>query len=204
MAEEAAATDAALRRADESVSLKFTRLMKATTSPYGSLTDPPIVSVVTALVLMAVLVARNLGVRGMLLTLLSVTMLVPLALAVLLTLLLGNARSEVVGWLAKLPFSVDNMNAVLNGLGEALEINFTGDIPVTEALNAELDKVHPDTFVTETSAEQRRVEVRIGVVDSKRNPAGSNHQRFLRVKAIVEQVLVPLSSTHPIATVRVK
>ena len=53
MAEEAAATDAALRRADESVSLKFTRLMKATTSPYGSLTDPPIVEKLATLGIVA-------------------------------------------------------------------------------------------------------------------------------------------------------
>jgi hypothetical protein len=204
MAEDVGGRAAALRRADESVSLKFTRLMKATTSRYGPLTDPPIVSVVTAFSLMALLVARNYGVTGGALTALVVLTLLPVLVAVGLTLSLGNARGAVVEWLAKLPFAVENMNAVLNGLGESLEVTFAAEPPATEAINAELDKVHPDSFVTQSSIEERRVEIRIGVVDSKRNPAGSNHERFARVRALVDQVLVPLAQQHPIVEVRVK
>jgi len=194
----------ALRRADESVSVKFTRLMNATTSRYGVLTDPPIVAVVTALLLMALLVARNYDVGGTTLMALVVLTVLPLLIAVVLTLSLRKARGAVVEWLARLPFPVENMNAVLNGLGESLEITFAGDPPATEAINAELDKVHPDSFVTQSSAEERRVEIRIGVVDSKRNPAASNHQRFARVTALVEGVLLPLAAKQRIVEVRVK
>jgi hypothetical protein len=204
MAEDVGGRAAALRRADESVSLKFTRLMKATTSRYGPLTDPPIVSVVTAFSLMALLVARNYGVTGGALTALVVLTLLPVLVAVGLTLSLGNARGAVVDWLARMPFAVENMNAVLNGLGESLEVTFAAEPPATEAINAELDKVHPDSFVTQSSIEERRVEIRIGVVDSKRNPAGSNHERFARVRALVDEVLVPLAQQHPIVEVRVK
>ena len=204
MAEDVGGRAAALRRADESVSLKFTRLMKATTSRYGPLTDPPIVSVVTAFSLMALLVARNYGVTGGALTALVVLTLLPVLVAVGLTLSLGNARGAVVDWLARMPFAVENMNAVLNGLGESLEVTFAAEPPATEAINAELDKVHPDSFVTQSSIEERRVEIRIGVVDSKRNPAGSNHERFARVRALIDEVLVPLAQQHPIVEVRVK
>jgi hypothetical protein len=192
------------RRAEESVSLRFTRLMKATTSPYGVLTDPPIVAVVTALLLMAVLVARSYGIGGPTLLLLQLIMALPLAAAASLTLALAGARATLVDWLAGLPFAVENMNAVLNGLGDSLEITFAGELPATERLNADLDRLHSDCFVTEAAPDEKRLTVRIGVVDSKRNPAATNHQRYARVRALVDQVLVPLSATHPIVEVRVK
>ncbi len=49
-----------------------------------------------------------------------------------------------------------------------------------------------------------RLEIRIGIVDSTRNPSVSNHRRFLRVQALVADVLIPLSERHPIVEVRVK
>ena len=58
--------------------------------------------------------------------------------------------------------------------------------------------------VAQYNEEARTVGIRIGVVDSKRNPAASNHRRYARVVALVEQVLVPLAERHPIASVRVK
>ena len=48
------------------------------------------------------------------------------------------------------------------------------------------------------------LEIRIGVIESKRNPSASNYRRYKRVVALVDQVLVPLSATHPILDVWVK
>jgi len=79
--------------------------------------------------------------------------------------------------------------------------------PTSVDLNKELDKVHPDCFVTKVTPEQgpvETIEFRVGVVDSKRNPASTNYQRYERVRAIVERVLIPLSTRFPITEVRVK
>ena len=48
------------------------------------------------------------------------------------------------------------------------------------------------------------IEVRIGVLESKGNPSASNFQRYARVQALVERVLVPLSEQYPIIQVRMK
>lgn len=192
------------QRADESVATRFTRIMNATTSPWGVLTDPPLVALASGAGLMALLGALTLGAGGGVPRVLGALALLPIAVAVALSLALRGARARVVGWLGRQPFPVENMNAVLNGMGETLEVGFSGALPALAELNAELDKVHPDSFVTETREETRTMEIRIGVVDSKRNPAGSNHQRYARVQALVEQVLVPLSARFPIAIVRVK
>src|SRR5262249_52203679 len=152
-------------RANESVAVSFTRIMKASTSPYGVLTDPPIVAVATAVSLMAVLAARQMGAPpgvGLGLEVLTGT---PVVVAAVLTLTLSGARDRVVAWLASVPFPVENMNAVLNGLGESLDVEFAGDLPPSESVNLELDKVHPDCFVTQAAPEERRLEVRIGVVE---------------------------------------
>jgi hypothetical protein len=207
MAEAATSSGAsagARQRADESVSTSFSRLMRATTSQWGMLTDPPIVAIATAAPVVAVLVARRYGVEGAPLWVLQVLAALPLALGLVFTLALLGARARVVDWLAGVPFPVENMNAVLNGLGDTLEVTFTGEVPSAERLNAELDKVHSDSFVTETAAAEHRVELRIGVVDSKRNPARTNYQRYARVRALVDQALVPLSQAFPIREVRVK
>ena len=55
------------------------------------------------------------------------------------------------------------------------------------------------------ATQPKQIEIKIGVVDSKRNPAGSNYQRYERVRQLVERVLVPLNQPErsPIVTVRV-
>lgn len=204
VASEVAPAAGARQRADESVSASFSRLMRATTSRWGMLSDPPIVAIATAVPVVAVLVARRYDVQGPALLGLQVLAALPVVVALLVTIALLGARARVVDWLARVPFPVENMNAVLNGLGDTLEVTFGGEVPSTERLNLELDKIHADTFVTESVAAEHRVEVRIGVVDSKRNPAASNHDRYARVCAIVEQALVPLAATFPIREVRVK
>jgi hypothetical protein len=194
------------QRADESIASRFTRLMNATTSPVGMITDPPLVAAATAVLLIAFLAALNMA-GGPLATALGVLAATPFAAALLVSVALLGARRRVVDWLSSVPFPVENMNAILNGLGETLEVTLAGGDgarPTTPELNAELDAVNPDAFVTKFEEGDSAIEIRIGVVDSKRNPARSNHQRFVRVKEIVERVLVPLSKKCPIAVVRVR
>jgi hypothetical protein len=192
------------QRADESVSARFTRLMNASTSPLGVLTDPPLVSLASGVFLLAFLAALGSDAGPVVVRVLLGVTLLPIVMALVVSLALLGARRRVIAWLARQPFPVENMNAVLNGLGEALEVSFAGELPAAAELNVELDKVHPDSFVTETSEDARTIDIRIGVVDSKRNPSVTNHNRYERVCALVDRVLVPLAERHPIASVRVK
>ncbi|MGK4004583.1 hypothetical protein WMF31_18260 [Sorangium sp. So ce1036] len=214
----------AAQRADESVSVRFTRLMNASASRWGVLTDPPVVSLATGVFLFALLGALGRDAGPTLVRALGALAAAPIAVAVVASVALRGARREVVAWLARQPFPVENMNAVLNGLGEALEVTFAARapgapgaayrdaseaspaaaVPETAQLNAELEKVHPDVFVTGGVEDARTLDIRIGVVDSKRNPAVTNHRRYVRVRAIVERVLVPLAERYPIQSVRVK
>lgn len=210
-------SEAARERADQSVATHFTRIMNASTSRWGMLTDPPVVAVLTAPPIVALLAAARLDAPGTALTALEVVAALPIAAAIALTLALRGARGRVVAWLAGVPFPVENMNAVLNGLGESLEVTFVERCPTVRELNNELDRVSPEAFVTlspETAAaapeggEKKEpapvVEIRIGVVDSKRNPAATNHRRYERLREIVARVLVPLAERYPIVEVRVK
>ena len=195
------------QRARESVALRFTRLMNATTSPWGVISDPPVIALAAALVVIALLAAVTSGAGEPTVQALGALVFLPILVGLAANLALSGARRRVVAWLARQPFPIDNMNAVLNGLGDEIEVAFAPDapaLPATDALNAELDKVHPDAFVTESNEETRTIGIRIGVVDSKQNPAASNHRRYARVVALVEEVLVPLSERCPIASVRVK
>ena len=156
---------------------------------------------------MALLAALQFGAPQVAVRVLTVLLGVPIAMAVIMTLALSGARGKVVSWLASVPFPVENMNAVLNGLGEMLDVTFKSGGPTSVELNKELDAVHPDIFVTKVTPEEgtvEQIEIRIGVVDSKRNPSATNHERYERVRAIVDRVLVPLSARHPITEVRVK
>jgi hypothetical protein len=192
-------------RAAESISARFTRTMNATTSPWGMLTDASIVGVATAPAFLALLVAIRVDAAPGVITALEAIAATPLALAVALALGLSGARSRVIDWLASLPFPLENVNALLNGVGETLEITFRGARPEVADLNRALDQVSEESFVADNAAEGHPwMEVRIGVVDDKRNPAASNHRRYRRVRAIVSQVLVPLGDRFPIAEVRVK
>jgi hypothetical protein len=199
--------EAARTRAEESVSTRFTRLMNATTSRWGMLTDPSIVGAATAPPVIALIAAVRLEASPLVTTICEIVAATPITVAVLLAIVLRGARARVIAWLAGLPFPLENMNAVLNGLGETLEVTFRDAVPPTPELNAALEKVSEESFVSTSelpAGGPPALEVRIGVVDSKRNPAATNHQRFVRVRAIVEEVLIPLAERHPIVEVRVK
>ncbi len=190
--------------AEDSVATRFSRAMVATTSPYGLLSEPTLVAAETAIVLTAYIALRTSNGPPEVVSALALLSGVPLVIAVLTTLALMGARRRIVAWLDSLPFPLENLNGVLNGVGDSLEVTFEGAPPEQAGLNASLDTVHPDSFVTTINAETQSVEIRIGVVDSKRNPARSNHLRYARVRAIVDAVLVPLSKAHPIRSVYVK
>lgn len=196
-------------RAAESVAARFTRIMNATTSPLGVLCDPPIIAVATAPLLIAFLAAMRLEASPALVQALGALVALPTAVGILVSLALLGARAKVITWLGAAPFPIENMNAILNGLGEGIELSFGAACPTTAELNRALDAVSPDAFVTRApdaagGGEAGLVELRIGIVDSKRNPAGSNHRRYLRVRAIVDTVLVPLHARCPIAELRIK
>jgi hypothetical protein len=223
-------TESALVRAEESVSARFTRVMNATPSRWGMLTDPSIVGVATAPVVVALVAAVRVDAAPAVITGLQALAALPLTIALGVALAQRGARGEVVAWLAGLPFPLENMNAVLNGLGESLEVTFRDTGPDVKQLNVALDRVSAECFVSKSpedtglplgqEPEEPRhapgyragasqegpatLEVRIGVVDDKRNPSVSNYRRFVRVKALVAEVLVPLADKHPIAEVRVK
>jgi hypothetical protein len=199
-------TDDPRDHADQSISARFTRVMNATTSRFGVLTDPSLVGLVTAPVLIALLAAVRLDADPGVLTRLEALALVPVCVSVAAALSLRGARARVVEWLATLPFPVENMNAVLNGLGEALEVTFRGPAPAAKDINDALDRVSPECFVSKTGDEgdPHVVELRIGVVDSKRNPSASNHRRLVRVQALVREVVAPLAAQNPVVEVRVK
>ena len=204
MPEPHGATMAAEDRAAQSVSARFTRVMIATTSPWGVLTDPPLVAFASGVAFLVFLAALSAEAGEVVVRVLGGVALLPIALAFAFAIGLRGARLRVVAWLARQPFPVENMNALLNGLGEALEVSFVGAVPPQAELNAELDKVYSDVFVTGGIEEARSLDIRIGVVDSKRNPAGTNYQRYARVRELVERVLVPLAGRYPIESVRVK
>ena len=73
-------------RADQSVSARFTRVMNATPSRWGMLTDPSIVGIATAPVVVALVAAIRLEAAPTLITALQVLAAVPLAIAVAMTL----------------------------------------------------------------------------------------------------------------------
>src|SRR5262249_17961642 len=134
----------AIQRADESVATRFSRIMKASTSPLGILTDPPMVAVMTAPLLLALLGSLELGAPMALAWVLGVVAPLPIVIAIIVTVTLSSARDRVVAWLARQPFPVENMNAVLNGVGETLEVRFRDAGPGKDALKDPLERVSPD------------------------------------------------------------
>ena len=115
---------AAEQRADQSVSARFTRLMNASTSRWGVLTDPPLVALASGVFLLAFLGALGRDAGPSVARPLGALVLAPITVALAVSVALRGARRAVVAWLARQPFPVENLNAVLNGLGEALEVTF--------------------------------------------------------------------------------
>ncbi|MBW2526303.1 MAG: hypothetical protein JRI23_19130 [Deltaproteobacteria bacterium] len=188
--------------AEESVAPRFTRVMRATTSPWGTYTDPPIVALATAVTATAALgVGMRVGDAAPL-PLLVVVALLPVWVSLGVGLSLLSARAKVVEWLVSLPFPVENMNGLLHGVGDRIRVRFEKTRPDRDALNAALEAVHEDCFVLEFEDEtDLEVECKIGVLESKHNPTRAAYRRYRRVQQMIERVLVPISDEHPIADV---
>jgi hypothetical protein len=198
-------SDQRRRQAEEQLARRFSRLMNATCSPLGVWSDPPIIAVAgAATVVAALLVARFVVTPPPSWALWSLA-LAPFAVGAGAALAISGARAKVVDWLVSLPFRVENMNGLLNGVGQNLVVRFRGSRPTREELDAALQAVHEDCFALEFHEQDPKpeVEVRIGVLDSKLNPARANYRRYLRVREIVGRALLPLSEQHPIESVRV-
>jgi hypothetical protein len=190
--------------AEESVATRFPRIMKATTSPLGVLTDPPLVGGVAGLVIVVSILLINLEILEVAhLQLVALVAALPIVTAVGVTLALSKARQRVIDWLAAQPFEIENVNALLNGVAQNLVVRFEAEPPDRAEFNALLEAVDPDCFALEYADDEPEVEVRIGVGDSKLNPTGANHRRYRRVQAIVAEALVPLHAERPIRSVRV-
>jgi len=196
--------DERVKRADDSVSHSFTRIMRAATSPIGVLTDPPLVALAEGVIVIIAVTLYNVGVLAKAqLWVVYLVLALPVLAAIGVDMRLRSARAQVVQWLASVPFPVENMNGLLNGVAQNLLVRFRGEPPPRTELNVELDKVHPDCFALEYDANEPEVDVRIGVLDNKINPTTANHRRYRRVQDLIEQALIPLSEKHPIELVRI-
>jgi hypothetical protein len=70
-------------------------------------------------------------------------------------------------------------------------------------LQPRLDEVCDDVLLVKERAEESALEIRLGVIDSKKMPLRTNHQRYRRFVEVVERVLIPLSKTARISRVLV-
>jgi hypothetical protein len=187
------------QHAEEAVVRRFSRAMRASCSPLGPLTDPMIVGAATAVLVMLAGALYG-GAGATMRNLLVGAAGVPIALALVVSIAQLNSRARVIDWLASLPFPVENVNGLLNGVATHLRVRFADaeSLPQREELNELLDPIDPNCFALEF--EDADVALRIGVLDSKYNPARSSYLRYLRVRAITA-VLLPMHERHPIRDV---
>jgi hypothetical protein len=104
-----------------------------------------------------------------------------------------------------LPFPVDNFNALLAGTSDGVEVVFAKGVKVPERaeLQPRFDLISDDLLFLSTRLDDRVLELKLGVIDSKRLPLRTNHLRYRRFVELVERILIPLGKVKPIAGVRV-
>jgi hypothetical protein len=193
------------QEASESVAENFTRVMCATPSPLGVFCDFMPASVVSAVILLFGLFAIRRSTDATVLYVVLAVAAAPLVASALISATLRGSREKVVDWLSSLPFPIENMNALLAGLGDTIEVVFEAGVPLPSraTLQPKLDEVSDDVLLVKERPEERLVEIRLGVIDSKRLPQRTNHHRWRRLVDVVERVLVPLSKTAGIEKVHV-
>src|SRR5262245_61763765 len=106
MVEPTESSAGARQRAEESVALRFNRIMNATTSPSGILCDPPVVAVCMAPLVLVLLGAIQLDASRGVVGALGALLALPLVVAIGVSLALLGARRRVIEWLGGLPFPV--------------------------------------------------------------------------------------------------
>jgi hypothetical protein len=193
------------KEASESVAEKFTRVMNATPAAAGAWSDLTAASVLSAgLLVVGFFAIRRSTDPGSVYAALAIAA-VPLVVSGLVSTTLGGSRAKVVGWLATLPFAVDNLNALLAGLGDTIEVEFEpgAALPARTSLQPKLDEVSEEVLLVKERPDLYLVEIRLGVIDSKRLPLLTSHRRWTRLVDVVEKVLVPLSKTSTIRRVLV-
>jgi hypothetical protein len=189
----------------ESIAQKFTRVMNATPSPLAPLCDLLGASTLSGALLMAgFFVIRHTQNTAALYVVLLVSAS-PLLMSLALSAFLRTTRARVVAWLVTLPFPVDNMNAILDGLGDTVEVEFAPDVelPDRASLQPQLDAVSEDVLLVKERPEERSLEIRLGIIDSKRFPLRTSHRRWERMVLLVTRVLIPLSQEKKIARMRI-
>jgi hypothetical protein len=191
--------------ANESVAVKFTRVMNATPSPMGVLSDLMAASILSALCLVLGLYGIRRSASASSLYVVLAVALVPSVASFFISAALGGSRQAVVRWLTSLPFPIENMNALLAGLGDTIEVVFApgAALPSRSTLQPKLEEVSDDVLLLKERPEERMLEIRLGVIDSKRLPLRTNHQRWKRLVQVVERVLVPLGKSAPIERIHV-
>ena len=193
------------KEASESVAEKFTRVMNATPSPLGAWTDLGAASILSGILLLAGLFAvRQSSSTGSLYLALAIAA-IPITASLLLSATLRRSRATVVAWLASVPFPIENVNAVLAGLGDTIEVVFEPGtpLPTRPSLQPKLDEISDDVLFVSARPDERIVELRLGIIDSKYMPLRTSHSRWIRLVEVVERGLVPLSKTSPIEKVHV-
>jgi hypothetical protein len=191
--------------ANECVAEKFTRVMNATPSPLGPLCDLMAASILSGALVVGGLYGIRRSTDASALYAVLALAAVPLVASLLLSATLRGSRAKVVGWLGTVPFPVDNLNALLAGLGDTVEIVFAPgvDLPTRATLQPRLDAISEDMLLVKERPEERTVEIRMGIIDSKRMPLRTNHQRWKRLVALMEKVVVPLGQSRTIERVRI-
>lgn len=191
-------------RADEAIATKLTRHMRATTSPLGPLTDPYLVGLPTAVLVLGASILGAMGKVGSgLLPVVVTVCALPVVVSIGAGIAIRGARGHVVDWVASLPFDMVNVNGLLDGVGESLVVRFEGDMPSRDELNAMLGAIDPDCFALLYEEADNELGIKIGVSDSPHNPRAAHRRRYLRVQAIIERVLLPLHEARGIEWVRI-
>jgi hypothetical protein len=197
-------------RAEESLASSFTRVMNATPARWGVLSDVAF-SAASASVVLAVglaIAARSPNGSDVISVCLAVAA-IPIVITTVASIIQLRSRGRVIDWLVTLPFPVENVNGLLAGVVDTIEVYFEklppgASLPTREEIQPRLDAISDDAFLLGDLPEERLIEIKIGVPDSKRNPLWANHKRWVRVLEIVSTVLVPLHSRLPIERVRVQ
>ncbi|HEY3595836.1 MAG TPA: hypothetical protein VGL13_18250, partial [Polyangiaceae bacterium] len=133
--------------ASEQVAAKFTRMMNATTSRYGLLSDVGSASILSGAVLVVGLIALGRSADPTWRTIILVIALLPILASVVAARAFSGAREKVVSWLAALPFPVDNFNAILAGTGDTVEVVFARAMPERSAIEPGLDRLSEEILI---------------------------------------------------------
>lgn len=189
--------------ASDCVAQKFTRVMNATPSSLGPLSDLGAASVLSGLIVAVGFFATRRSADASLLYVVLALAALPLVANAFLSIAMRRSRAKVVAWLCTVPFPVDNLNALLAGLGDTVEIIFApgAELPTRATLQPRLEAVSEDVLLVKERPDVRALEIRLGVIDAQRMPVRTNHQRWKRWVELMEKVIIPLHERSAIERV---